>query len=185
MKHFYQNEQFEENWFSFASIYKDFVSIMKDDSIFVEVGSWKGRSAAYMAVEIINSNKNINFYCVDTWKGSAEHSLDSNVENDTLYELFLSNIDPVKHIIKPLRMSSIDASKLFENNTIDIAFIDADHTYESVKKDIESWKSKIKQGGILAGHDYHDSWPGVKKAVNESFVDQKIYTLLDCWMVQI
>ena len=113
MQHFYQEEKFGENWFSFASLYSHFVSIMKDGSNFVEIGSWKGKSSAYMAVEIINSQKNINFYCIDTWKGSEEHCLDLNVKNDTLYDLFLSNIDPVKHIINPIRAPSVEASNKF------------------------------------------------------------------------
>ena len=53
------------------------VNHFTDNSHFVEIGSWKGRSASYMAVEIFNSRKNIKFDCVDTWCGSVEH-LDPN-----------------------------------------------------------------------------------------------------------
>ena len=60
---------------------------------FVEVGSWKGRSAAFMAVEIINSGKNIKFDCVDTWEGSdneSSHLTDDDVIAGTLYDAFIN-----------------------------------------------------------------------------------------------
>lgn len=46
-------------------------------------------------------------------------------------------------------------------------FIDANHEYEGVKVDIE-WSRKMKIP-IISGHDYSNSWPGVKRAVNETF----------------
>ena len=58
---------------------------------FVEVGTFLGKSAIYMAVEIINSGKNIKFDCVDHWLGSEEHRDNKNVNVDTLYEDFIKN----------------------------------------------------------------------------------------------
>jgi len=64
------------------------------------------------------------------------------------------------------KKSTIDAS--FVNwPSFDLVFVDADHSYDAVKRDIWAWKPKIKKGGILCGHDYH--WDTVKKAVNEEF----------------
>ena len=64
MKHFYENI---EGWAAFRGLYRVAVADAPSDrqSLFVEVGSWLGRSAAYMAVEIINSGKPIDFSCVD------------------------------------------------------------------------------------------------------------------------
>ena len=53
MKHFY--EQLGEQWFTYKTLYYSMVNKYPDNSHFVEVGVWKGMSAAYMAVEIINS----------------------------------------------------------------------------------------------------------------------------------
>jgi hypothetical protein len=47
-------------------------------------------------------------------------------------------------------------------------YIDANHTHEEVKKDIQAWLPKIKKGGIISGHDY-GGWEGVTQAVNEAF----------------
>ena len=183
MKHIFQNNNFGENWFTYPKLYTDFVNLAADNSKIVEVGCWKGKSAAYMAVEIINSKKKIDFYCVDTWEGSEEHHLDQYVQNNSLYELFLSNIEPVKHIIKQIRKTSIEASKDFEDNSLDIVFIDANHSYEAVKEDILHWMPKIKKNGIMAGHDYHPTWSGVIQAVNEVIGKDKIEQRDGCWVL--
>jgi len=166
MEHFYHN--IGEDWFSYPQLYKRIVDNSQDGAHLVEVGSWKGRSAAFMAVEIINSNKNIKFDCVDTWKGSIEHTTYDVITEEKLYDVFLSNIEPVKHIINPIRMTSIEASKLYEDNSLDFVFIDASHEYEDVKEDILAWLPKVKIGGILAGHDYN-TFEGVNRAVDEIF----------------
>jgi hypothetical protein len=158
MNHIYQNIQ---GWFSFPSFYSNLVSEAKDGYHFVEVGTWKGCSAAYMAVEIINSKKQIKFDCVDTWSGSEEtidpqsvHYEPLLLEKDGLYNLFINNIEPVKHVIKPVRKASLEALDLYENGSLDCVFIDAAHDYENVCKDIQGWLPKIKPGGILSGHDW-------------------------------
>jgi len=51
----------------------------------------------------------------------------------------------------------------------DLVFIDALHDYESVMQDISLWWPKVRQGGILAGHDYNHKWPGVERAVADHF----------------
>jgi hypothetical protein len=122
-----------------------------------------------MAVEIANSDKNIEFYCIDTWQGSFEHK--DSKEIDSLYDIFTENMKPLDKYYKKIRNNSIEASNQFEDNSLDFVFIDASHEYEDVKKDIQTWLPKIKKNGILAGHDYyvgeHDYFPGVKRAVDE------------------
>ena len=70
MEHFYESI---EGWFSGTDkkCYDDAVEKYKDDDVFVEVGSFKGRSSIAMAVNIINSGKKIKFNCVDTCQGSS------------------------------------------------------------------------------------------------------------------
>ena len=57
MEHFYYH--IGENWFNYQDLYNQMVNYFPDGAHFVEVGSWKGRSSAFMAVEIINSNKKL------------------------------------------------------------------------------------------------------------------------------
>lgn len=183
--HIYQNPEFVEEWFSYPDLYKSMVEKFPSGSKFVEIGSWKGKSSAYMAVEIINSNKDIEFYCVDTWEGSVKH--EGMKELPKLYDIFLNNMKPVEEYYFPLKISSLDACKKFKDNSLDFVFIDASHEYEDVKADIIAWLPKIKPGGILAGHDYYigdfDYYPGVKQAVNEEF--SEFETKYNCWIFQV
>ena len=178
MEHFYEKI---EGWFDFESIYKKMVENFDSGSHFVEIGSWLGRSASFMAVEILNSGKNIKFDCVDTWLGS-KGSWDESYHNDaikslnkSLYEQFLENINPVINYINPIQGWSYEVVEQYKDNSLDFVFIDAAHDYESVKKDINAQYPKVKKGGVIAGHDYNEPW-GVVQAVNE-FFNEYIYIL--------
>ena len=179
MEHFYQN--IGEDWFSYPNLYKNMVNHFPTNSHFVEVGSWKGRSASFMAVEIINSGKKIKFDCVDTWEGSVEHVEYEIIKKSELYDEFIKNISSVSSVINPLRMSSLDAVNLYEDESLDFVFIDASHEYEDVKLDILKWLPKVKIGGVIAGHDYQ-TFDGVTKAVNELFNINDIEISEYCWI---
>lgn len=120
-----------------------------------------------MAVEIANSDKEIQFHTIDTWEGSKENQEDYYVINGTLYDKFLSNIEPVSDYIKVIKSDSVEASFLYEDNSIDFLFVDGSHEYEDVKKDLIVWFPKVKKGGVMAGHDYTGDWKSVRKAVDE------------------
>ena len=71
---------------------------------------------------------------------------------------------------KVLVGNSLDMAKLVDDNSLDFVFIDADHRYTAVLSDIKAWAPKVKQGGIVCGHDYDfKDYPGVRKAVTECF----------------
>lgn len=65
----------------------------------------------------------------------------------------------------PIQGLSWDVADQVTDNSVDLVFIDADHSYPAVKKDIIAYIPKLKQGGILSGHDI--DYPGVNRAVNE------------------
>jgi predicted O-methyltransferase YrrM len=50
---------------------------------------------------------------------------------------------------------------------LDFVYIDGNHNYEFVKKDVELYYPKIKEGGILGGHNFEINFMGVPKAVIE------------------
>jgi len=150
MDHFYKT--IGEDWFTFESIYNEMIYRFKDGSHFVEVGSWKGRSASYMGVEIINSGYDIKFDCIDTWNGSTEHRFRDDIE--LLWEEFNNNISPIKEFINPIRLKSVTASKLYKDNSLDFVFLDGSHDYNDVISDIINWLPKVKIGGVIGGHDY-------------------------------
>lgn len=72
-----------------------------------------------------------------------------------------------------IRKPSVEAAKDVKDGSLDFVFIDADHSYEGCRADIEAWKEKVRKGGYLCGHDYgHTSdapWAvGPKRAVDEA-----------------
>lgn len=173
MEHFYQNIQ---GWFDYEGLYRKIISNLTNNSHIVEIGCWKGKSTSFLAVEIINSGKNIKLDCIDTWQGSTEHNLTTQHQFDELYNTFLSNTEAVRNVINPIRTTSIDASKLYQDHSLDFVFIDAAHDYENVKLDIQNWLPKVKVGRTIAGHDYAHYCEDVQRAVRDSFPTSKILT---------
>ena len=196
MEHYCNNNaMFGEEWFNYHYLYQTIVKNSPPNAWFVEVGSYKGRSAAYMAVEIINSGKNIFFDCIDIWDNSkftdallnkTEEQKKEVIEED-IYKIFLRNIMLVRRMILPIRGQSDEIAKYYADKTLDFVFIDASHQYEDVLRDIKAWYPKVKTNGIIAGHDYNsnqkDGWTGVNKAVHEFFENKKIEVLpSDIWL---
>jgi predicted O-methyltransferase YrrM len=134
-----------------------------------------------MAVEIINSGKNIRFDCVDTWDFVDTSSEISEKQCENLYNIFLSNIKPVQNNINIVKGISWEMASNYQDNSLDFVFIDAGHDYDSVTKDITNWYPKIKNGGIIAGHDYHYD-VGVYPAVNDFFKGKTIKQMGSCWV---
>lgn len=163
MDHFHQNIQ---GWFHCEALYRDMVAEAADGAVFVEIGAWKGKSTAFMAVEIIKSGKKLRFYVVDNFKGSEEHKDEDVVKDGTLLAQFVDNIAPVHRSVNLCIDDSADAANLFPKMSVDFAYIDAAHDYESVRRDILAWLPRMKPGGLLAGDDY-EYWPGVRQAVDE------------------
>jgi SAM-dependent methyltransferase len=168
VEHFYRTIP---GWFSFRALYERAVREAPDGAHFVEVGCWKGRSAAFMAVEILNSGKQIRFDCVDHWQGSQEpkHLADPDVQSGALFEAFLKNISPVRDRITIYKMPSVFAAADHPDGSLDFVFIDGAHDYQHVRDDIAAWWPKVRPGGSIAGDDYR--FKGVMAAVEEAFPD--------------
>ena len=170
----------------FRQVYRDAVAHATYDRphVFVEIGSFFGASTAYMAVEILNSGKDIKFHAVDSWEGDGDVSQYYS-EKDVVYEKFLANVAPVRERIVVHRSLSVDAAEKFEDQSIVFCFIDAGHTYDSIIADLRAWLPKVKPGGLLAGHDYEPSFPGVIQAVNEIIGPRQITIQGVCWLYTV
>jgi hypothetical protein len=158
-----------------------------EDFTWVELGSWTGKSAAYCIVELINKPLNsFKFYCVDTWEGAEEHQDYEIVKQNQLYDIFINNMLPVEQYYTPIKTYSHKAANDFKNNSVDFCYVDADHSYEGVMKDLEAWWPKIKSGCYFGGDDYTKGWPGVQKAVKEFFNKRniKVKKVGRCWVVK-
>jgi len=170
-EHIYENI---DGWFDFQEVYTEMINRFSDGSHFVEIGAWLGKSTSYMAVEIANSQKNIKFDVIDTWMGS-KNFVDENFYKTERnpFDIFMDNISSIKQFINPIQGKSNDIVKNYNDESLDFVFIDAGHDYESVITDIKNWYPKVKNNGIIAGHDYI-GYTDVKKAVDEFFGENNI-----------
>ena len=64
------------------------------------------------------------------------------------------------------KMTSEEAS-MKHSGKLDLVFVDAQHDYDEIVKDINVWRPKLRSGGIMAGHDYGPYWPAVIRAAHE------------------
>ncbi len=114
-------------------------------------------------------------YLIDCWEFQPTGYVDiSNVSDDQQDKLYQSVVERFKkygsrvEVIKAF--SGMASSMIVEE--LDFVYLDANHSKEAVKSDIQIWWPKIRAGGILSGHDYLDGelqtgTYGVKAAVDE------------------
>ena len=184
MNHFYQNINGYMNHRN--TILLDLVlDAFPEKGIWVELGSWTGKSAAYCVVELLNRNKLGRFVCVDTWEGGEEHQDHEFVTSKSLKEIFQQNLKPISGKYEQLVSLSWDAASLFKNDSVDFCYVDAGHTYDAVTKDLTAWWPKIKPGSYFAGDDYTRGWPEVQQAVWDFFKPLNIRVIRTgrCWVV--
>lgn len=126
----------------------------------LEVGSFKGLSAWGMA-SVARTLR-----CVDTFRAnSAGQEQMQQMTTFTEFHRAISRYSNVSEFIG----TSNDAARLLHDD-YDFIFLDAMHTYDDVKADIERWWPRVREGGTMAFHDYgHEHFPGVKQAVDERF----------------
>ena len=113
-----------------------------DGGIIVEIGSYRGRSAAAWYQGIQGRGRLV---CVDPWDAAYPEGKPSD------YELFLLNMGFMGYSPTITRTSSQEASRSVSDSSLDVVFIDGDHNEAGL--DVDYWLPKIKPGGMLCGHD--------------------------------
>jgi len=88
-------------------------------------------------------------YLIDSW--APEYYKSVKLSNNC-YKYTLNTFKKDKRV-NILRLDSIIASNLFDDNSLDFIYIDGNHQYNAVYQDIEYWYSKIKINGVISGHD--------------------------------
>lgn len=143
-----------------SKIYKDLASKVFN-GIIVEVGSFEGTSLSYIK-DTIHTNNN------KCWSVEIR-PIEKLIENTSKWGINL------------FKGASVDASKTFDDFSLDLVFIDACHKYECVYKDITHWLPKMKNNGILCGHDFCDHFSGVKKAVIKLLPNYFVFHNSNIW----
>lgn len=115
---------------------------------------------------------------VDAWKHLQDAYVDISNVCDVDHERNFRKARQVAAEFAPrvqmLRLLSSEAAKCFPDEYFDVVYLDANHSYDAVLADLAAWVPKIREGGVMAGHDYLDGVRregefGVKKAVTTFF----------------
>jgi len=116
-----------------------------------EIGTFKGE----FAKEILQ-NWSGTLYMVDVWRALGEEYLDSSnhAAHSSAYLETMNSISGYEDRGVMVRATSEVAADMFDRESLDFVYIDANHAYDFVIQDIKLWYPKIKSGGYLCGHDY-------------------------------
>jgi len=117
-----------------------------------EVGVYKGDFSG----KILNLWKGGTMFLIDIWR-TVENEYNDVCNKDEQLEYMMEVCEVIKgneDRANLIRATSETASTLFANESLDFVYIDANHSYEHVKKDLSLWFPKVKKGGVFAGHDY-------------------------------
>ncbi len=156
-RHYYKN--IPTSMTDFEVFYNNVASELPDNCVVVEVGVADGRSALYLADRLNEMGKKFKMYMIDNL--DYGHMDQANTILTNIHKSGFTCIDFY-------HTGSLDSSCKFNDNSLDFVFIDASHKYQETKADILLWSRKVKDGCILAGHDYTSPEnPEVKQAVDE------------------
>jgi hypothetical protein len=152
---------------------------------FLEIGVWRGANTA----RILKMRPDVQAVCCDPWalasgsyatSGSSDAKLKTKEEWDFIFARAQRNLSPYKGRFSLVRMGSREFAAYAVKETYDVIFIDADHSYEGCGTDIALWRGRAKHW--IGGHDYaKESFPGVKRAVDEAFPKDLILGADSTW----
>ncbi len=145
-----------------------------------EIGVFSGATSQRLL-----KKDDLTLFMVDTWEGFAIDPgivIATHEEQQENFRQAMTATAFAQPRRRVLRMTSAKGAQTIEDEMLDFAFIDADHSYPAVSADIKAWSPKVKPGGLLCGHDYanHEYLFGeeVKRAVDEA-------AKANGWMVEL
>lgn len=137
--------------------------------IAVELGAWAGQSTLILA------QAGFRVFAIDHWSGAAGDPLEGVARQygaEELFATFCRNMgDRLLTGVFPMAASTNLAAAIWPKHVqIDLLFIDADHSYDAVRGDIDNWTPFVRPvDGLIVGHDFGFSqFPGVEQAVRET-----------------
>ena len=157
---------------SWVNLYYGIVSKVINENNFkccAEVGIGYG----FHAKEILTNTNIEKLYLVDPYVSYSNDGFPLDVIK--FFGNFQNLANNVKHNLEPynnrytwFRQPSVTIKNdQISDGSLDLVFIDADHSYKAVKQDLAHWYKKIRSGGWLMGDDYNSCHPSTTKAVDE------------------
>ena len=133
-------------------------------NLVVEIGTWLGRSTYAMGKSVGGKVITIDHFSPKSIGGSQssfyEKCLPEEVKDDPnwLYNLCLVNLSELieNGKVEVIRGNSDDVINSLQHlkNAVDMVFIDGDHSYDAVRRDIVNYKPLVRTGGLICGHDF-------------------------------
>ncbi len=171
-----QEVQLPYGWCDFGDLYHQWLRLLPDDAVVVEVGSYLGQSAIIWGALARKRQRPIKLICIDLWAGVADHEFidaDARRQQRRLLLEHGGSLRPVfdRHVaqagveawVDARTLSSLAAAATFAPGTVDRVMLDADHEAAAVRADLDAWWPTLKVGGELVGHD--DNQPRVHDTV--------------------
>lgn len=173
-----------DGYFDYPYIYQPVIDTMPNGATIVEVGSWLGKSMAFMAQGLQAKGWTGRLVAVDGFTGVLNQPAHAEViakHGGTIRGQFEQNMKDcgVFDMIEIIQGDSAQSAELFHDGSCDFVFIDAAHDYDSVSRDVLAWIPKMRPGAYMAGHDY--PWHDVHKAVIECFRSTGYNVFGSCW----
>lgn len=174
-------------WFDFAEFYLAALDRARDGDVLVELGCWIGKSTVFLAQEAKRRNLAVRILAVDIFDNDSYDYAAAVRQggefaglNPCIYCQFLENLRRagVLGSVQSVKGRSENSAVLLPNASAALVFIDADHSFDAVCRDIDAWRPKVKPGGWLAGHDI--SLDSVRRAVASRVPDYQIFG--SCWV---
>ena len=152
------------------------------DLVGCEVGVMKGTHAMEL-IEILPMKK---LYLVDPYLPYID--FDGYIKKKVLLDKKIAYNKLKDYNVEFIYKNSKKSSKMFMGDTLDFVYIDANHSYKHVLEDINFWYPKVKDGGVIGGHDFDSQHQDVILAVLE-FMDKNNLKLdgtdnVDWWIVK-
>jgi SAM-dependent methyltransferase len=115
---------------------------------------------------LLDSNPTLDLTSIDPYENYVDWNGNHLAGREEMYYNVLKRLDGYSNRFELIRRTSDDAVDLFVDEYFDVIFIDGLHTYEQLTKDCANYYSKLKPGGIFAGHDF-TAIEGVNRAAKE------------------
>jgi len=135
-----------------------------------ELGIWKGRTFLHLL-----AHTEATVIGVDAWRQRPENDGVPGGETYSTWDMeaYESNVRERAAAYgsraQILKMETFEAAQQIEDGSLDLVFIDADHSEAGVRRDLLDWMPKVRRGGYITGHDI--DWPTVRGVVEEFFAD--------------
>jgi len=135
-----------------------------------EVGCWTGESTAILATEAKLTGGRITV--IDWFNGNEGSDLKPLAEKHDIQKIFTDNMHEagVLDVMDIISENSATAHEKLKDGAFDLIYIDAGHTYINVYEDIQNYVPKVRDGGIICGHDF-DATEYNEKFINQDCVD--------------